>query len=179
VHASCSSHLRQAKSSSSTTQPTTPPFPHSSISSPSSSDNINALFDCPTPPSPSLSQMADDQHRDSPPHLTSDIPQSSASNPPSAANSPPPVAAPPPPQPPAMDPHLQLAMTTLIEAMTCQFLAQAPLPANPPHRQGADRHLPTITHLEHALRRGIQTHMTVPTSHLPLTVQVGIQGSPR
>jgi hypothetical protein len=91
--------------------------------------------------------MAGDQHRDSPPHLTSDIPRSSASNPPSATNSPPPLAAPPPPQPPAMDPQLQLAMTTLIETMTRQFQAQAPLPVNPPHRQrhrspSPDHHAP-------------------------------------
>jgi hypothetical protein len=139
----------QAKTLSSTTQPTTPSSPPP-VSSPSSSDDVNALFDGPTPtltPSPTPSQMADDQQRDTPPHLASDNPQAPASNTPSAANSPPPATAPPPPPPPAMDPQLQLAMTTLIEAMTRQFQAQPPPPANPPRRQrrrspSPDRHVP-------------------------------------
>lgn len=101
-------------------------------SSPSSSDNVNALFNCETLAlmlSPVLSQMADDQHHEQPPHLTLDTPL------PSDVNTPPPDEALPPPQPPVMDLQLQNTMTTLIEAMTCQFQAQAPFLASQPCHQ--------------------------------------------
>ena len=90
---------------------------HPTDPSPLLEDDINALFDSLTPTLtllPLPSQMAEEQQPDSPPPMAPILP--TAMNP-----------------LPAMDPNIQNTMTTLTKAMTHQFQAQAPLPANPPH----------------------------------------------